>query len=47
MLRSLAFETHANVFRCVMRGHKLLLLEVQSNPEMFSSRAPNHFNLTF
>ena len=47
MLRGLAFETHANVFRCVMRGHKLLLLEVQSNAEMFSSWAPNHFNLAF
>ena len=33
-LRSLAFETHANVFRCVMRGRKLLLLEVQSHAEM-------------
>ena len=34
MLRGLVFETHANVFRCVMRGHKLLLLEVQSHAEM-------------
>ena len=41
MLRSLAFETHANVFRCVMRGHKFLLLEVQSHAEMISSLATN------
>ena len=41
MLRSLAFETYANVFRCVVRGHKLLLLEVQSHAEIISSRATN------
>ena len=41
MLRSLVFETHANVFRCVMRGRKLLLLEVQSHAEMISPRATN------
>ena len=39
MLKSLAFETHANVFRCVMGGHKLLLLEVPSHAEIISSRA--------